>query len=233
MSSLPNSEAVVVPGFDVGAFLQQRAEADDFLMVEFGHDTLPVADLQFPPFTKDRRYIGVESWLRGSQGSRKRMLIEKLVAQGQRGNISFVDHNVGAVVMHDELDGDTWLHGEYNARTGLPDNCADEVFLSNVFSDRYIAWHADAAIKLLTEVARIVKPTGTVVVRHTITASQGNYVGNIKPDSKPAKAGLSLLGRVAFKDEDWAKLERVYKAEPSESFPYREEDHYFFLKKDA
>ena len=98
-------------GFEVGRYLESRAENPDFVMVEIGHGANPVASRQPFEFTGGRAYIGIEGWLRYPESSFK----EQTDYTDRKGkNIFFISQDLGVEVHregYEEEGGYSWLVG--------------------------------------------------------------------------------------------------------------------------
>lgn len=228
IGALGRGHEVQEDGFSVVEYLRARAEQLDFAMVEFGHDTLPVAHLQPFAFTGQRLYVGLETWLRDDGCYKHESLLARKVEYAKDGNIFFLHHDVGSEVRRDE-EG-TWITGEYDPATALPTELADEVLLSNVFGDPHISCHSKKVGALLAEAARITKPGGCVVIREAITPTHSDHT---LTEALIKDLGLVKSAVVKFADQtsEWAELEKLYKAEPIDLYPYPQSSFYYFLQK--
>lgn len=178
------------PEFDVSGYLQDRAEADPFLMVEVGHGSYPVA-YQQPQLTGDRRYIGAETWMvrrrDGLQGILAHAVTPRSVRNGT--NITFVSDPI-------------------NPLAELEAGIADEVVISNVFGDPLFARLGLGTAQLLSEAARLINYNGVIVVRETITPNKSRVA-----ETTVAQAGLKILEKVydiVARQRTWKALEEVY-----------------------
>lgn len=191
------------------SYLAQREQKDAFVMVEFGHDALPVAFKHPHTFTGGRAYIGYEAWLRDPRGE-KRATVQDLHASngGNERNIHFQTLSLGGTVRSANDRGaiERWYEGDYNPSTPLPDSSVEEVFIGNVFGDPYVANVRERTDALLEEATRILAEDGTLVVRETITPfrTMGNFEASV------AASGLSARARVTPRDAEWDALEHHF-----------------------
>lgn len=197
--------------FDVSAFLQFREGARVYSVVEIGHGICPILfnDMNFQG---ERHYFGVESWLRDSEGAKRKRLVTELALFGQPPNAHFLLHDPGVEVIQDpeamqEEKSASWLSGDYNAKTSLQDSMANEVFMGNVLGDPHIAYNSNAKTALAKEAGRLLKVGGCLVVRETLTPQRVE-----KNVISQAGASLALVHITEFESEpdDFQRLERVY-----------------------
>ena len=182
------------PEFDVSGYLQDRAEADPFLMVEVGHGSYPVA-YQQPQLTGDRRYIGAETWMvrrrDGLQGILAHAVTPRSVRNGT--NITFVSDPI-------------------NPLAELEAGIADEVVISNVFGDPLFEKSGIGTPQLLAEASRILKDTGIVVIRETRTPNKSRLA-----QAAIEAAGLKTLEKVhdiVSQQRIWRALEELFDGRP-------------------
>lgn len=192
--------------FDVEAHLKQRAENESLVMVELGHGNYPVFKQQPFEFTGQRAYIGIEA---GMRSGRRRAEIRAKAWRRQNAGTSafFVVQSIGKGKPKGDFRNHTerWL-GNYDPRTILPDDAADELFLSNVFCDPFVAHSVTNTGRLSAETSRLLAPEGTMVLRETATPDYVQFLEQALP-----KLGLSVLGQVHSSNAvTWAKLEEVY-----------------------
>lgn len=211
----------------VDDYLEKRANNPGFVMVEFGHDSLPVAYHQGFEFAGKKAYIGVEGWLRDPIGIKKQGLARLRADLQNDQNTFFTNLDTGGVVNRDDPK-DAWYDGQYNTVSLLPDGAADEVFASNVFCDPLIAYDKTKISSLLGELRRTAGNDATVILRETLTPRNTEYRFN---DELFMSAGLAVTNRVTPDiAEDWEKLERVYKADPTDTIlPPNPSSFYLFL----
>lgn len=220
------SELHTTSQFELQPFLEQRTANPSFTLVEIGHGNCPVVDLQPHPFTGEQCYIGLEANMRG-QGvhySSKR-------AEGPftHKNAFFLQHylGMGKVTERNVLSNNQSYEGEYHAETVLSIGIADEVVASNVFCDPLIAKSRERTVGLLKEVARLLAPTGTAVLRETITPAM---VVHIDAESL-GEAGLRIVStETPSEAENWRSLESLYGIWRS---PNPTKGYYLFLGKVA
>lgn len=166
------TEGAPTPSFVIADYLEARARMTDFTMVEIGHDMLPVAYQQEPPFTDDRFYVGLEAWTHDPQG-KKRDLLARRHEQftGLKDNITFEDVSLGGMVRYSGDDGNSerWFEGTYEFKAPLASNSAHEVFLGNVFGDPDLSESTESTTNVLAEALRIVTDDGVIVVRESLT----------------------------------------------------------------
>lgn len=205
MSTFVGPEALA---FDVEKYLGDRSRNPSLVVVEFGHGDNPIALKNLRFYRGDREYIGVEANLRDRAGDSRKML-DEIVQKNPFRNLTFLNHELGGkleLVMDKELA--EFYDGEYNARTKLNDEVANEVFLANVITDPIVANSEKRVLSLLGEVARISKPEGIIVMKETITPNCTPYL----TDENLAKRGLMKIKEVMFTQERpvWLKLEHIY-----------------------
>jgi hypothetical protein len=217
-------DIIPVGDFEVEDYLAERSAQSDFLMLEIGHSGGPAAYQQLGGFTDKRPYVGIEAWLRDPYRLTQKE-IDKLATQADREqNIFYISHNLGGKVERDFHGGEyeSWYEGKYDPATLLPDECADEVFIGNVFSDPMVAYSKDRTASLLHEAARLTGKGGMVVMRETITPHRVRYVS----EELVREAGLVLLGVINPDEaETWDKLEQVFSVE---SFQLPPKPEYFY-----
>lgn len=212
-----------IASFEVGEYLQARAQNPDFLAVEYGHREKPIAFSDGANFTGGRAYVGVEANLRNPFACLQNIIADS----GKKGNHFFIDHDVGGRRSWRGLD-DCDIEGDYNTETILPPGVADEVFAANVVTDPIVAQYEDRTKGFVAELARVVAPAGRVILRETITPSQGFYL-----QEALALSGLSKVGKVRPKDKEWVELEKVYNCEYDPLYPcISKNSYYLFLQKD-
>lgn len=197
--------------FSINDYLIKRQNDPNFVMVEAGHDSVPVAYQQPSNFYGQRAYIGIESWIRDPWNVKREQLnkLHNAYANGQ--NVFYVTHNLGGKAYKDPAGNRTYFDGEYEAATVLPDSIASEVFLSNVFCDPVVAQVADRVENLLTEVTRLVDQNGVIVLRETLTPDCTYYFTNDLMASK----GLECRAIIRPTDtQTWNDLETLYSGKP-------------------
>ena len=209
----PGSPEVNGQEFNLGAYLEQRNQSHNFVMVEFGHGLRPAAFRQSVEFTDQRVYIGIEPWLRNSRSNGERRLYH-LQAENSEQSISFIDQDLdkGGTRTQRRLSRVgrvLGFVGLYDPSTILPDGAADEILLSNVFGDPQVAGSKKRTKRLLDEVGRLTAEQGMVVIRETITPLNAQH--------SLTKIALQNAGLKAAKcysptDEKWESLEAVYGA---------------------
>lgn len=222
MSNLVSTQA-----FSVENYLEQRRTMPAFTMVEIGHGHCPVIGIQPNGFRGQQAYIGIEAGMRtlaDNQAAQTAQFRTRYASQ----NAFFLLHDIGEgkMVWPNPYSDEEQYHGEYNTQTILPDNAADEVFVSNVFCDPLIARDFGRTMLLLNEVSRLVDNSGTIIMRETITPWE---VGAVVPEVLDA-VGLQQVGTVTPSDgKDWRTLERTYGCE-HDSRPHHK-SYYKFLGK--
>lgn len=231
------------PPFDTLAYLQERAKKDTFVMVEFGHDSLPVAYHQSRPFTGNRAYIGYEAWMRDYEGEKKSRLLERHSQyDGDSTNIHFQTLALGGMVRtladENEESVERWFEGEYNPATPLPDESVEEVLLGNVFGDPHISYAQSRTNALLSEATRILNNDGLIVIRETITPHNSRTSKEdlarwprmkTSLESSIEAHGLDVLGYTTPQDKEWQALENEFMSERY----YNKGAYYLFLSKGA
>lgn len=201
----PFEESQSTPaGFDIHDYLSTRDTRDNFVLVELGHNDKPIAKNQ-RNLTAGRAYIGIEAWLR----DRKHTHYLRHLGDSALKNSFFIDQYLYPEMEHnaDRTSHDSDIHTEaYDPRTILPDNAADELFLSNVFGDPHIHADPERPRLLLQEAKRLLTPGGTLVIRETLTP----YF-SIR-EEELADSGLSIVYRENHGSNKfrWAALEDIY-----------------------
>lgn len=214
----------------VNHHLEARNADPNFVMIEIGHDAVPVAYQQPVPFTNSRAYIGVEAWLRNPYGN-KPGFVQALHDEnnGLAQNIFYINHPPHVAVVHDE-DNYSYLVGLYHkyTETILPTGIASEVFVSNVFCDPHIAYSRESTKALLAETARLVATDSRVVLRETITPNSVMHI----TDELFEECGLKAVAKITYETAGdlWDQLEAVYKGEPS-TMPPRPDSYFYILEK--
>lgn len=215
--------AVAEKGFEVGSYLDQRAIKPGFVMIEIGHGGNPIVHNQPFEFTDDRAYIGIEGWLRYPEHKFKE---DPEYKEREGKNIFFISQKLGVEVCREgyEESSHSWLEGEYDPVTILPDEAGDEIVLINVLSDRHIE-RTDRAEKLLREAGRLAATDGMVVVKEVITPQNSC----IEVPGMIESAGLEVAKIITPDDDEWNQLELVYMSD--EGITPEEGSHYLFLSK--
>lgn|GEM_PF-3027672 len=233
IDSLPLIEnSPVEPSFDLSEHLESRIKDPNFIMIEIGHDSLPVAYQQPFEFRGKRAYIGLEAWLRDPIGVKKECIRElrETVENGQ--NVFYMSYDTGGVIERDgyeEEGGYSWYRGNYDTSSILPKEVAQEVFISNVFCDPHIASSKERTTSLLSEAARVIDAGGIIVLRETITPEKVMHLN----ENLLKKLSLKIQKTIVPESlAEWELLETIYKAEP---YPVRPEtgSYYMFLSKDS
>lgn len=207
------ASAEIKPTYNFSDHLRRRSLLPSFIMVEIGHDSLPVALQQPRPFTGTSAYIGIETWLRDPTGTKQGALAKRVLnACTTEDNIFFIKQDAGGKVIRD-TDGHrtSYYHGSYEPTTPLPPGSADEVFVSNVFGDPLIAYATESSGLLIKEIARITRPSGVVVIRETITPRN---TWRLTPENLITH-GLEPIANVTPDHDDWPSFELVYNGELS------------------
>jgi hypothetical protein len=209
----------------VGDYLSQRCAHPDFIMVEFGHELIPVAHQQPFEFRGRRAYIGVEAWLREPCMDQA---ISKLRASQLGQNIFFITHNLGGAVQWDDSKEGSWYEGQYDATTELPALSAREVLASNVFGDPHIAEYPERTDALLRELARLADMKGKIIIRETVSPQNIKYLD----EGLWHNAGLTLDTTVTPDYiQEWYALERIFNGEQGSSLYQEPESFYMLLSK--
>jgi len=211
--------------------LRQRLHDPKFVMVEFGHDSVPVAYNHPHMFEGGRAYIGIESWLRDPFGNKRERLRALHHERAGDQNIFYLNHDLGGEVKCVKEPGgrtDVWYEGPYDTETILPAESAGEVFASNVFSDPYVAYSKDRTEAAITEMFRITEPGGTVVIRETITPDLEKYL-SLDHLAELKMEDITLVRYGVEPDEFWEELESYYRGTSAYS-PARN-SFYLFIKK--
>lgn len=219
MSSLSNES------FDIQRHLRARQEDPSFSLAEFGHDIYPIAYSQGFRFVGRRFYVGFEGWLYDPEGARQRYLDERNAIQGDGQNIHFIRQELGRYGFIDGFPADEVYEGDYDPVTCLDEASISEVVAINVLTDPLVADDPGRSLGLLSEMRRIVRPDGLVVLRETITPHYRDCI----EEGVVARAGLELVARLTSAGVDpgkWQALERVYEdnllpvTEPAEGSYY-------------
>jgi hypothetical protein len=230
--------------FSVDDYLQSRIDNEDFTLVEFGHDAVPVETHQPFIFDDNRRYYGFESWTRDPLGAKRSMIMARNGIYKDQGlNIKFMELALGGDISRDPETEEAWYNGDYKTKTSLQDECADEVLISNVLGDPLFTTKLSYGEKLLTEASRLLKATGTLVVRETITPRGSSEridnvyknlgllaVSQVEPEF-PASPRLSFLSDDG--GEEWCELEEIYRGDKSKHLPIAYNSYILFLQKSA
>lgn len=229
--SLESREYALPPisgeSFDVDSYVRRRVEQEQFTLVEIGPRATPVCTKQPFTFRDGRCYIGIEANLRDPCGV-ARSLVNELLKAHKDENIFYINHDLGGGSQRDidDPDGESYFVGEYDATTILPEGCADEVVISNVFCDPHIAFSPERQDALLREAGRLVADAGVVVIRDTITP---RYTALSRLSYETT--GLAPVGTVDYRSDEWRSLESLYDGEPVNYFDYR--GYYLFLQQPA
>lgn len=220
----------VASSFEIEPYLGQRAGNPSFVMVEIGHGFYPLVDQQ-ADLQGQRAYIGIEAGMRsvgGWQATEARS--DDMRRQYADRNAFFLTHDLGqGEVIEDFVTGDMQYRGEFKPETILPDGAADEIVASNVFCDPLIAYNFRYTTELLAEMARLISPMGTIVLRETITPWKVKFI----EEFTARVMGLEILRKVSPSDQEtWAKLEEVFGTHKDvEDFKTYDSSYYLFLKK--
>lgn len=216
--------------FSVREHLETRRHDPDFHLVEFGHSIFPIAFQQGVPFYEGRSYTGIEGWLVNPDKGPS-MLAEQCKKKIQGQNIRFITQDLGSYPMADDgFPIEELYEGEYNTRTPLRDDAASEVVASNVLTDPLVADIPSRSISLLREMGRIIKPSGLIVLRETITPKYREYVD----DGSIALAGLQVIAKLRHGEVEpqaWQSLEEVYDGDLARAWPPADGSHYTILSK--
>ena len=201
-------QPVPAPEDAIPAHLTRRLQANDFVVVELGHRFTPIVLNNARRFDDESWYFGVETWIRDS-GQESPLALNHWRTIFADQNVEFVTHNPGGSTQK-VSDGDTVsvkYRGEYDPTTILADEIADEVFLSNVFTDPMIARYQERTKALLGEAKRLMKPDGKLVLRETITPEIFRFGAGVL-----AREGLELEEHYMRSDSGalWSTLEHSY-----------------------
>lgn len=188
--------------FNVQDYMSNRGIHEDFVIVELGHNAVPIARNQ-QDLIGNRVYVGIEAWTR----DRKHSHYLQHLGDSALKNTFFIDQYLYPEMKHatDRLSHDAEIFSEpYDPTTILPDNAADELFLSNVFGDPHVHAGPGRPQLLLREAARLLAPNGTLVIRETLTPHFSQ--------STLADAGLHTVHRQDYRDDKvfWEELESVF-----------------------
>lgn len=216
--------------FDVRAHLEARAEIPDFTLVEFGYGQCPIYGRQPHHFTGQQAYIGIEAGLRDREKAKARA--DRLnTAQEEGKNIRFMFVDVGygevvpATVYH---HGYEEYRGVYNPKTPLDSSIADETFAGNIFCDP-LTTDYERTLALMSEMGRVTKLNGLVIMRETITPHYVYAVGEFTT----SRSGLDIVDYVRPDTEPlWHQLEAFYGTGlPHDYSPPLPDSYYLFLRK--
>lgn len=231
--SFPRVEAPDT-SFDVDAYLQRRGLISDFVMVEFGHGAWPVAYQQDFSFKSDdyinRRYYGVEGWLRDPFGGARQSIDEAQEKhKDHHPNVFFINQDLGGVVQGRTIDDphSSWYEGGYTTETVLADNVANEVLLSNVVGDLLTSYNYEHLKDLLSEVARVLDYSGIIVIRETITPEHSILLCDDLLDL----VGLKPKAIIKSDSSSWTSLEDRYKGD--KDMVNSNDSYYLMLAKSA
>lgn len=208
----PSREPSPTNTFNLEGYLARRELDPSFVVAEIGHRTDPIV-FYLDNITGQRAYIGFEAWLRdkpplgndGDIGLGLEML--RIMTKGK--NAFFLNQPLGGEV---ELTTGRYIHsiytGDYNPETVLPDGAADELFIGNAFGDPHIANERRRVISLLLESARLIGPTGTLVIRETTSPRRAQAQLD---EVSFRDNGLDVIGYYDQSMQDkWAALETAY-----------------------
>jgi hypothetical protein len=229
------SSRVEAPSFDVGNYMQQRAETAPFAMIELGHGRYPLVANQPNFFTGDRTYTGIEAGMRSGLAKAEERR-DELGAEYKDVNATFMVHDLGGAAVYENDDfADVHYRGGFQPQTPLPAESGDEVVASNVFGDPLVADDFGRTMGLLTEMSRLTSPQGVVILRETITPDQSSFLHESAQWYTAEYAGLQVLGRVAPYTMDWEELELFYGThkEWAQSAVPPSEAFYLFLAKSS
>ena len=181
--------------FKLDAWLEERTQQTDYVLVELGHSKYPVAARQ--DFVDRRLYVGVEAWYYRSPQVDERMTSLSVRSEKLEQNIVFIDNPTGRT---------SYVGETYDPETVLPAGIADEVFLGNVFGDPIIAFQTGRTDALLSEARRLMGEAGRILIRETYTP---HYTA---VEDHAADVGLEAIGHVSPYDnpEAWNRLEALY-----------------------
>jgi hypothetical protein len=202
---------IIQPTFDLFEYIHNRYIRNNLIVVEIGHGRNPIV-ARINDLTGQRAYVGVEAWLRDrSHQSRDVVADFSDWARKNNRNVSFIDQPLpGFAELSREDDffvsSNTTYVGEYDPATILPNNAADEVYLSNVFGDPHIAKTEGATDKLLEEVARLIDPSGMIVVCENITPQLAGL-----NSERLERSGLKEVASFTPDMEyEWSLLSKIY-----------------------
>lgn len=202
---MPISHESPQEGFNIDAYLTTRENRENFVIVELGHNGVPIARKQHD-LTGGRAYIGIEAWIR----DRKHDHYKQHLGDAALKNVFFLDQYLYPKMEHAinraSHDAETYNEKGYDPTTILPNGAADELFLSNVFGDPHIHSDSDRPPLLLREAKRLLAPNGTLVIRETFTPHFPS-----RPEIL-ADAGLKIVHRQNHGDSRgiWGDLEGAY-----------------------
>lgn len=216
--------------FNVHEHLETRRNDPNFHLVEFGHSIFPIAFQQGIPFSGGRAYTGIEGWLANLDRG-PNILAEQCKREIQSQNIRFITQDLGSYPLsEDGFPIEELYEGEYNTRTPLSDNEASEVVASNVLTDPIVSDIPFRSINLLREMGRIIKPSGLIVLRETITPKYRDYLD----DGSVAIAGLRVIAKLRhgeLEPQAWQSLEEVYDGDIARAWAPADGSHYTILSK--
>lgn len=187
-----------VSPFDLDHWLAQREANHGLTVVELGHGSRPLAEVQH--FTDGRAYVGIEAGLSSFfYGGVARQVIARLRENRPDENIFFFEQAV-----------DPQTRTADDARTILPNGAASEVFLRNVLSDKAVYTSVVEVAKILGEASRLTEPGGSLVISETITPYDPVEVRRMAEE-----VGLVFGDLIGPKDSGWDRLQDIYLGETS------------------
>lgn len=193
--------------FNLDTYLEDREDAGSFSFVELGHRVKPIS-FYIPNLTGQRTYVGIETWIRDRNPyDPYPEKIKKLYAQSESMNAAYHFHPLPGKVFFDADDEayeHPWYSGEYPAETIMPPGAADELFLANILGDPTVAY-SERRDAILAESARLLAPSGTMVIRETMTPRTSRMDAETLDN-----AGLEPLAYFGPDTTTFGRLEEVY-----------------------
>lgn len=176
------------PNFSLDTWLDRRDTQEDFFTLELGPGHNPMVGGHYEG---RRAYLGVENFARPETASHTTPVFAEITAQRP-------DENA----FH--LNDTSQQPGEQLTET-VRDHSADEIILSNVLGDP----KTGARQALLTEVVRVLKPDGEVIIRETRTPKE---LVRYSPEQLFERTGLQVDRIVSQEAEPelFEQLEQQY-----------------------
>ena len=215
--------------FSVENWLESRAAASGYTVVELGHADAPIAAND--RFDGARVYIGIEAWINSAYAQGGAAVIDDLRSSRPEENLFFLSCNTGfeeGQFLPGVADGlERSAPRSYEVATVLPDEVADEVFLGNVFGDPRVKSSPERTAALFREVLRIARPGGRIILRETVTPYRDELLGRLADQN-----GVRTEAKVTRQDVvDWCALEASYRPSRADGeYPARN-SYYWLLAK--
>lgn len=193
-------------GFSLSAWLEQYDAAENFVTVELGHGSRPLAGQH--QYNKGRAYIGVEANINyefGANGKTEEAIRDIKESRPEE-NIFFLNIETGFSEEKYISDRIARMNGQtYDPESVLPEGAADVVYVAHVLDDPRL--HAGGNdLKLMQEAARIVSPAGKIVI------SEYDNRWYTLPESFLEAAGLQIDQIMFWQDnpEDFDQMQERF-----------------------